>query len=444
MYLSGFVNDSGGAPFVHVRKLDQNGNQIWSTAPDTSGDGTGIVVTGDAVYVKYDYTVTDTAPFGHRSAVRKYDTNGGVRWTTQPVTDNGNIFDIAADRNGVTAIWPLADNAGNGTGTFAYHYDADGNLLWTHQLPDLFGSTLVADGDGVYILNSYYDSRAILTLTKYDDDTGGQIWQRQLDVTPASGSGGYMYPPVVGDGGIILSASAVDANGIATRPVALKFDPTGLLEWTKDLAPDSTWTPDGVTADSGHAYVAVLQSPPNRWSIETLDDTGAITQTVTDLAGDLKYFASGGNALYFIGDAVTGYDPTIHGVAKLAGSQPEGRITWGPNFPAQQGQGVAGATVQVGDQQTQTDANGFYTLSPFTGTQTMKVTLPVNNAVEEPKSDPGTTTKAAPAATKATGGPVHAAVEADISANFHTEVQVTGSGPRPSRRISPPSAISFR
>ncbi len=158
------IGSNAGSQDVFVRKYDASGNAIWSVQFGTSQDdqARAVAVNSSGVFVM---GTTGGALPGQVSAgfidafVRKLDANGNTVWTRQFGSASVDLLEGgAADSSGVYAGGATGGVLGGAFlgGTFdAYvrKFDNDGNVQWTRQ----FGSSgsdavegVAVDGTGVY------------------------------------------------------------------------------------------------------------------------------------------------------------------------------------------------------------------------------------------------------------------------------------------------------
>jgi hypothetical protein len=177
VYIGGLVAAAlPGQPYAgsgdsFVRRYNSEGTLIWTRQFGTSGfdsvyaiavDGTGV----SAVGLNEGTFPTQTSAGDRDAYVRKLDLEGNFVWTRQFGTAGSDIATAAAaDGNGV---YVAGNTVSVPSDTFVRRYDSNGNLLWNRQFGTLFGGEVTeaaaADSTGVYITGRSFP----LFLRKYD------------------------------------------------------------------------------------------------------------------------------------------------------------------------------------------------------------------------------------------------------------------------------------
>jgi len=142
-YTTGGLNGSNaGGQDVFLQKFDTGGTPLWTRQFGTSGNDYGVSVTMDASGVYVAGTTAGSLP-GQSSAglvdgfVRKYDHAGADQWTRQfGVADYDGANGVSADSSGV---YVAGNYGGSGAAVDAYirKYDASGTFQWH----DTFGTS---------------------------------------------------------------------------------------------------------------------------------------------------------------------------------------------------------------------------------------------------------------------------------------------------------------
>ena len=189
-----------------LRKYDGNGNELWTRQFGTTGFDYVYAVDSDSsgVYVAGETSGTfsgQTNAGGSDAFVRKYASDGTYLWTREFGTSAADpAFGVATDASSVyvagttRGTFPGETNAG-GVDTFLWKYDADGNVLWSHQ----FGTSdtdiccgIAIYGSRIYLSGStrgtfpgethtgYLTTDAFLRSYRSD---GGSTWTRQFGTT---------------------------------------------------------------------------------------------------------------------------------------------------------------------------------------------------------------------------------------------------------------------
>ncbi len=213
-----------------LRKYDGNGNELWTRQFGTIGFDYAYAIASDSsgVYVAGETSGTfsgQTNAGGSDAFIRKYASDGTYLWTRQFGTSTADpAFGVAIDASSVyvagttRGTFPGETNAG-GVDTFLWKYDADGNVLWSHQ----FGTSdtdiccgIAIDGSRVYLSgatrgtfsgethNGYLTTDAFLR--SYVSD-GRSTWTRQFGT---SSTDVYLGSSCGCDHGAV----AVDASGM--------------------------------------------------------------------------------------------------------------------------------------------------------------------------------------------------------------------------------------
>jgi hypothetical protein len=216
-------NSNAGNSDFFLQRYDVNGNLSWTQQVGTAGDDriNGVIADGlGNVYVAGLTNGSLAAPFvGSLDAfLFKFDGAGNQLWSKQLGVSPTIIAQaVATDGSGNAYIsgltWGNFAAPAQGSGdVFATKYDAAGNLQWSAQL-----------GTSVH-----EDSRALAV------DAAGNVY-----VT------GYTYGNLAGP------------NAGGTDAFLLKYDPTGLLQWSKQIGSGGFEYGDGVSVDgAGNIYVS--------------------------------------------------------------------------------------------------------------------------------------------------------------------------------------------
>jgi len=275
-HVPGVANPAGQEAFV--RKFDASGNELWVCQLGTTGteSANGIAADATGVYVTGSTTGTfpgQTSAGGQDAFVRKYDSAGGVLWTSQfGSSDADQAVAIAVDASGV---WVSGTTGGSlpgqtsagGQDGFVRRYDAGGTVLWTRQFgtPAADSATgVAADDSGVCVSGATAGTFAgqtsaggIDAFVLKHDISGGQLWTRQFgsaDSDRANGvavGGSGVY--VAGETGGTLpgQASAGDQDAFVGR-----FDSGGNPIWTRQFGTVGADSVAGVAASAAGLFVA--------------------------------------------------------------------------------------------------------------------------------------------------------------------------------------------
>jgi hypothetical protein len=138
---------------TYVRKLTLDGDDVWirSYATNEAEIAESIATTNDGVYV-VGWTISADFPRTEDAYIRHWDVAGNPLWTHFLRTDGWDIFSgVAADGTGAYVGWTDL----TGTGSAVRHYEPDGSIAWTTPIPAeesavydlaLSGGTLYAAG----------------------------------------------------------------------------------------------------------------------------------------------------------------------------------------------------------------------------------------------------------------------------------------------------------
>jgi parallel beta-helix repeat protein len=284
VYVTGYVafsalpgqTDLGGRD-AFVRKIDLDGNELWTHQFGTAGDddATSVAVGAAGVYVAGWTTGTfpgQTSSGSQDAFLRKYDSDGNELWTQQFGTSYADSADaIAVDASGVyvaggtSGAFPGQTSSGS-QDALLRKYDSDGNELWTQQ----FGSAgnddaraLSIDTAGVYVAGSTSGTLPGQTnvggedafVRKYDPD-GNALWTQQFgttgdesaDALSFDASGVYVAGSTTGTLPGQSSSGDVDA-------FVRKLDPGGDELWTRQFGSASADRGLAIAAGTAGVYV---------------------------------------------------------------------------------------------------------------------------------------------------------------------------------------------
>ncbi|OLD34223.1 MAG: hypothetical protein AUI50_07340 [Crenarchaeota archaeon 13_1_40CM_2_52_14] len=143
-------------------------------------------------------------------------------------------------------------------------YDLDGGQVWNRTLGNTNNVTIsgISVGtDGIYVFgvnNTGLGSQKIWVFAEKHDVNGNKIWKTKFaNITGPSGS--------ASDSGLYVAGFASDNglfpsdNGQPIRLLMSRYDANGGIVWTKNLANETSWDPEGsvlVYADPNGFYLA--------------------------------------------------------------------------------------------------------------------------------------------------------------------------------------------
>jgi hypothetical protein len=198
----GLVGANAGDLDVFVRKYDADGGVLWTRQFGTGGsdyvyaiavDAAGRAIVAGSVYGSLAGSLGGEAD----AFVRKYDADGGEVWTRQFGTSGfDEAFGVAVD--GAGHVYVVGGTAGDLEGSssgsadaFVRTYDAGGGVLWTRQFGtsdgelawhvavDAAGQVLVA-GFTFGSLEAAANAGEADAFVRKFDAAGGEIWTRQF------------------------------------------------------------------------------------------------------------------------------------------------------------------------------------------------------------------------------------------------------------------------
>jgi hypothetical protein len=288
VYVAGFTEGtldgqtSAGGSDLFVVKYDASGVRQWTRQLGTAAEDVGLSVATDAGGNVYVAGYTAGALDGQTSAggsdlfVVKYDASGVRQWTRQLGTaaeDYGS--GVATDASGNVYVTGSTEGAldgqtsAGGYDLFVVKYDASGVRQWTRQLGTAAwdaGYDVATDAGGnVYVAG--YTEGALdgqtsaggldLIVVKYDS-SGVRQWTRQLGtatedvgVSVATDAGGNVYV-----GGYTTGALDGQTWAGSNDIVVVKYDASGVRQWTRQLGTTTGETGRHVATDAGgNVYV---------------------------------------------------------------------------------------------------------------------------------------------------------------------------------------------
>ena len=295
VYVAG---ETGQSPYV--RKYDATGNLLWTrefVANSTLDRPFGIAADASGVYIVGRMVVPLPTNSGNIDGfVRKLDQDGNELWNRQFGTFNAfgspeedAATGVAADASGVYVVGYTGgalpgQSSSGGVDAFVRKYDANGSELWTQQFGGRnsfgfrTGSTaqgVAVDASGVYVGGVVNGSIPGQTsaggtdgyLRKFDS-AGTEIWTRQFGTAGADvvagvsvdASGAYVAG-TVGGGLALPGQTSAGGNDSFVR----KYDAGGNELWTRQFGTDSDF--DGATsvvAAASGVYVAGFAGEPGQ------------------------------------------------------------------------------------------------------------------------------------------------------------------------------------
>jgi hypothetical protein len=299
-------------------------------------DSTGVYVTGlyiSTTVVTLNNGKTLPASAGVDAFIVKYDTSGQAQWvaTIRGTTDN-RAYAIATDSTGVYVTGSYSSstvvtlNNGKtlpisaGSDAFIVKYDTSGLAQWSATVPGTGsdrGQGIATDSTGVYV-TGYYTSTSAITLNdgittlpisvvqdmfivKYNT-SGLAQWAATIQGTFTDDG----YGITTDSTGVYISGSyrtttvltlnngktlPITAGGSSTDAFIVKYDTSGLAQWSATVPGTSTDNGYGIATDSTGVYVTGKYSA--NVSTVTLNNGKTLPITVNTDAFIVKYDTSG-------------------------------------------------------------------------------------------------------------------------------------------------------
>ncbi len=272
----GYVSDAVANPDMWIRKLDPDGNEIWTTQLDPSGGGDdrayAVAVDGaDNIYVTGEI---DTAPALSDLWVGQLTPDGTLGWSDTvdgAGADSDGGRGIAADDSGNVYVTGFVKVGTNDNDIFVGRWNAGGAAAWTDTIAgpgglDDRGRGIALDSAGDVVVGGFVANAAFnrdVWLRKYDAD-GNEQWTQTWDSLRG-----------LDDAGFSVAIAPDDTIGIAgTTPVIAtnqdawlgKYAADGSLVWFKQFGAASFLNDHGlgVTSDAdGNFVVAGYKSNSN-------------------------------------------------------------------------------------------------------------------------------------------------------------------------------------
>jgi len=264
------TNASGLDAFV--RKYDAVGNTLWTRQFGTNGDDNAYGVTtdptGNIIITGHTYGSLEGTNAGSTDVlVRKYDPNGNTLWTRQFGTDKADYsYGVTTDPAGNIIITGHTYGSLEGTNAgyadaFVRKYDPNGLVVWTHQ----FGTndtddarSVTTDAAGNVIIIGYTDGSLEGTnagiidafMRKYDPN-GLVVWTRQFGTNYDDYTSGVTTDPA---GNIIITGhtfgSLEGVNAGNADAFVRKYDTNGNTLWTRQFGTNADDDARSVTTDA--------------------------------------------------------------------------------------------------------------------------------------------------------------------------------------------------
>lgn len=265
----GYIVHEVNNPNIFVRKLDSDGEEIWTVEQDLSMGGEdrayAVAVDPDGNYaVAGD---TDTAPASSDIWIEVMGPDGGAIWSTTvdgPGGGNDGGRAVAFDADGNLGVAGLVRAGDNDNDIWVAMYDPAGVQLWSDIIAgpeglDDRGRGVVFDPDGNLLVAGFLSNGSFnrdVWLRKYDPD-GGEIWTESWDSDNSADDAAFAIAASAGGDAVVAGISPVLATN---QDFWLgRFDPDGGLAWWKRFGGPAITNDNalGVAVDSMDFAVAV-------------------------------------------------------------------------------------------------------------------------------------------------------------------------------------------
>ncbi|MCC5608895.1 SBBP repeat-containing protein [Nostoc sp. CHAB 5834] len=205
---------SAGNEDGFITKLDSSGNVLWAQKLGSMSSGSGIGITTDAIGNIYatgalnaNLDINNSTSLSTSDTfIRKLDQNGNILWTKNlGGTSPDSSFGITNDKDGNTYVsgffstTATFDNitltsVGNND-AFITKLDSSGNFLWAKNLSDDRGRGIIVDETGNAYFTGYFSDSAIFGSTTFSsagnadafvaklNNNGNTLWARNLGGT---------------------------------------------------------------------------------------------------------------------------------------------------------------------------------------------------------------------------------------------------------------------
>jgi hypothetical protein len=280
---------SAGGTDVFVRKLDAAGTEIWIRQFGAAGDDRGTAVAVDKASNVFVAGRTESAMPAQHSAgnfdafIRKLDPNGNELWTNQFGTAaDDDAIGLATDAEGNayavgrTRGTLAANGSSGGTDAFLRKYTPGGKEVWTRQFgaagDDAADGVAIDPSGNIYVaghtrgaLPGQLSSGNEDAYLRAFDATGSELWTRQFGTDQDD----VAYTVATDTGGGVFVAGITMGN-LAGQPLfgyqdafVRKYDVAGNELWTRQFGSSVVTDVYGVGADlAGNVHVVGEVSGP--------------------------------------------------------------------------------------------------------------------------------------------------------------------------------------
>ncbi|MFN6538699.1 MAG: SBBP repeat-containing protein, partial [Nostoc sp. EkiNYC01] len=312
-----------------ITKLDSNGNVLWAQKLGSTSSGSGIGITTDAIGNIYatgalnaNLDINNSTSLSTSDTfIRKLDRNGNILWTKNLggiSPDSG--FGITNDKDGNTYVsgffsgTATFDNitltsVGNND-AFITKLDSSGNFLWAKNLggtSDDSGRGIIVDETGNAYFTGYFSDNATFGTTTFSsagntdvfvtklDNNGNTVWAKNLGGTESDeGYGivadevGNIYVSGIFSGTATFASTTLTSAGDSDAFIA-KLDSNGNVLSAQKFGGVSTDLGTGIATDGkGNIYGMGGFSDTATFGNITLTSAGSIDAFVVKLGDEVE------------------------------------------------------------------------------------------------------------------------------------------------------------
>ena len=295
---------SAGDRDIFVAKFDRNGNHRWSNRYGDRSEQVGIGVCADAAGSVYLLSAfTGTLEFGgstltsrgrYNIALAKLDQAGHHIWSRCfgdenyhvpeciAIAPSGQVLVAGRFQGAVDFGGGRIQSRSNQTDIFVAAFSTDGEYLWAKRLGGPYeqqARSMAVDAGGNIALTGVFKGAFCvdsLALREQDpreyrgflaklDSHGNTMWCKRFGEPFVQQGGAVAFDPYNGDilaAGFIVGAPTLAPKASATICLLVRYDPVGVLRWSRTFGPHA-WAdslsvaPDGRILLTGHFGDAV-------------------------------------------------------------------------------------------------------------------------------------------------------------------------------------------
>jgi uncharacterized delta-60 repeat protein len=298
IYVTGYVT-SGGPYSLQIAKYNSAGNVQWqrSLGGVMFGQALGYATASDIFGNVYAFGEGNTGS-NDQFELAKYDATGSIVWQKQLSASPYYMYGraIATDSAGNIYAGGSVGISSGGTAILIAKYSNFGNVIWQKSLnPDTYGSVnsiAIDSSDNVYaactIQNTGFSLYRMVIL-KYDS-TGVLQWSRTVGNSNINVSQGIAIDSF--DNIYVCGYSSLGGNDSA---IILKYNSSGTLQWQRSLGSSASEYASGIAIDglnnmciSGYTNISGAQD----FLFAKLPSDGSLTGTYTVGGYSFTYAAS--------------------------------------------------------------------------------------------------------------------------------------------------------